>query len=1037
MPRPRFVRFVALTLLLALGVVGSAVGEHPAGFLGDLPVSVPGEEPITVGDFRPEPERPMWENPEGGIRLENRDIFPESSCPIPSLGSGLYLFTTRAISRAERSGLEGMGLRYLGVMWRNCYAMQWTGGDAEGTSAALQAAEWVRGVTEADAIDRVERELKPFLLAAASEQAASLPAPLAIHFWPWATAGEVRELLGTEFDGPPLPEADNERIREATSFYLAANGGEFLALATNPFVSAIGFDWPRVTMNVNSRALAKANLIINTPHNLSGLGVVVGEWDGGAVDASHPDFGGRVTVKEPGNPSSHATHVAGTILGSGQGNANARGFATNATLISYNFNGNVSNERRQAKHEHYHEHDNHSWGSGGSGGYGGYNSTARDFDTLSRDILALAIKSAGNDGQQSEVIVQTPQGNYGYDSIDATSGCKNVLVIGSAQDNGDLSNFSARGPTDDGRIKPDVTANGQGLMSTYPNNNYSSISGTSMSAPSTSGVVTLLAEYHKQLHGQERWAPDVARTVIIHTCEDVFHPGPDFRFGWGLVDATAAHALLTANFASGRKRIVRGSVREGEVEEMKITVPAGMPVLKVTVGWLDAFAGGTAAKRLIHDLDAVLTSPSGMDYFPWTLDAANPHNFAVQGWPNDEDNIEQVLVNNPEAGEWTLTVTGTSVSDPDLNVQGYVVVSDANVERERLRLVGLSPAAQELSIPDNGMSLIEFTVNQNLIAKNLRVYLGIRHQRRGDVRVTLQNPQGVERAIETEDTSTLRDVYAIFPDLRSYDDDMSVFIGELIQGVWRLRIHDTASGNTGAVYYAILEIDTGPLPNAAPIANAGTNQTVPPGTNIVLSGSNSYDPDGDVITYQWAQTLGPQVVITNSSNAIASFIAPDSSATILLAFRLRVTDTWGERSDSFVNVTVVRPPPRITTVTPNPSNPGKEVTISGDWLSGSKVLLDGRQQVIESSTDTEIRFKIATNALIGIGQPLMVENDVGSDAVPFDVIAAVTGPIDSGGSGGDAGGGGCAIAPSGSGWLGFAVLTLFGIGGILRRRRLA
>jgi subtilisin-like proprotein convertase family protein len=1034
MPKSRIVPFFALALLLALAAVGSATGEGGPPISPFNPEQNPPEEPVVIGDFRDDLDRPMWLVPDGGVRLENRDIHPESAHPLPAVGEGFYIFTTRAITRAERDELASYGLRYLGVMWRHCYAMQWLGGDELLARSKMIGAPWIRGTTAGKAQDRVMREVLPHLVAAAGEPIAELPAQLAIHFWPWTSAGEVRELLGVATEGLLLPTDDGERIGEEIAFLLEAPAGRLHKLASSPLVSAISFDWPKSIANSASRALAKANTIINTPFSLSGLGVVVGEWDGGAVDAAHQDFGGRVTVKEPGNSSTHATHVSGTIIGSGLGNANARGYATNATLISYNFSGNVPNERRQAKHEHYHEHDNHSWGSGGSGGYGGYNNTARDFDTDSRDTMALAIKSAGNDGQQSTVIVQTPQGNYGYNSIDGTSGGKNIIVVGAAQDNGDLSSFSARGPTNDGRIKPDVVANGQGLLSTYPNNTYSSISGTSMSAPSTTGVVTLLAEYHKQLHGGERWAPDVARTVMMHTCEDVFHPGPDFRFGWGLVDATAGHELLTADHASGRKRIVRGSLREGEFEEMTVVVPAGMPVLKVTVSWLDAFAGGTAAKRLIHDLDAKLISPSGTDFFPWTLDAANPHDFAVQGWPNTHDNIEQILVNNPEAGNWTLRVTGTSITDPDLNVQGFVVVSDANIEKERIRVVGLSPAAQELSIPDNGSTLIEFNVAQNLLAANLRAYVGIRHQRRGDIRITLENPDGLLAEIESPNTSTRRDLYAIYPDLRSYNDDVLPFVGEKIQGTWRMRIYDTNPNNTGVVYYAILEIDAGDLPNAPPISNAGNDQTVPPGTNVVLSGSNSFDPDGDPLTYQWAQSLGPQVVITNSSNAIASFIAPDSSATILLRFRLRVTDPSGEFNDSFVDVTVVRPSPRITTVTPNPGYPGATVTINGSWLSGSKITIDGVEQVIESATDTAVKFRVSTTTLLGAGQALLATNDVGSDAVPFDIQEPPSGSvIIDGGDGG--GGGGCSISAGGANWRLLGLFGLIGCVALIRRRR--
>jgi len=78
-----------------------------------------------------------------------------------------------------------------------------------------------------------------------------------------------------------------------------------------------------------------------SPYNLSGNGQTVGVWDGGAVRATHQEFGGRVTVMDGASGNFHATHVGGTI-GAGGVVANARGMAPEVTIDSYDWNSDES-----------------------------------------------------------------------------------------------------------------------------------------------------------------------------------------------------------------------------------------------------------------------------------------------------------------------------------------------------------------------------------------------------------------------------------------------------------------------------------------------------------------------------------------------------------------------------------------------------------------------------------------------------------------------------------------------------------------------
>ncbi len=94
-------------------------------------------------------------------------------------------------------------------------------------------------------------------------------------------------------------------------------------------------------------------------------------------------------------------------------------------------------------------------------------------------------------------------------------------------------------------------------------------------------------------------------------------------------------------------------------------------------------------------------------------------------------------------------------------------------------------------------------------------------------------------------------------------------------------------------------------PNGTPIANAGFDSTVSEGTTTNLDGSASSDPDGDALGFQWNQTAGPTVALSNPSSVNPAFTAPSVTVTTLLTFQLTVSDGLANSSSS-VNITVVK-----------------------------------------------------------------------------------------------------------------------------------
>lgn len=104
----------------------------------------------------------------------------------------------------------------------------------------------------------------------------------------------------------------------------------------------------------------------------------------------------------------------------------------------------------------------------------------------------------------------------------------------------EITGFSSFGPADDGRIKPDIVAPGQAVFSTSAAspNDYEVLSGTSMSAPAVTGTLAILQELYKNLNGGSYMKSATLKALAIHTAREAGpNEGPDYMFGWGLLDA--------------------------------------------------------------------------------------------------------------------------------------------------------------------------------------------------------------------------------------------------------------------------------------------------------------------------------------------------------------------------------------------------------------------------------------------------------------------------------------------------------------------
>jgi hypothetical protein len=241
-------------------------------------------------------------------------------------------------------------------------------------------------------------------------------------------------------------------------------------------------------------------------------------------------------------------------------------------------------------------------------------------------------------------------------------------------DTPDIASFSSRGPAKDGRVKPDVVTRGLQVLSTTLSGGYGNNQGTSMSSPAVAGVAALLVEQYRKTFSTD---PDAVtlKALIVGGADDLGRPGPDYTFGFGLLNAKASADLIINNDGRGINNVTLGN---GQTTEFPLVLTAPQSKMRVVMQWGDPAIPYTvgneiADKALVNDLDLKLIGPDGTEHLPYVLDKTQLEANATRG-VNTVDNTEMIEVANAPAGVYRAIVTGKTVAQ---GTQRAVIVSTA------------------------------------------------------------------------------------------------------------------------------------------------------------------------------------------------------------------------------------------------------------------------------------------------------------------------------------------------------------------------
>ncbi len=524
-----------------------------------------------------------------------------------------------------------------------------------------------------------------------------------------------------------LPRVEPELAWGAEDAF-AASGPELLPLLAA--IADLAYLEPVHERELHNNLAAKDYILnIEPVWNLgyNGDGVIVGHNDSG-VSLSHPDFPAGVIVATRGamtnTNNEHGTHTAGSVVGRGLAGSSptntsgcgdqttplstVRGMAWGARLVTNNiYDGGATDETTMMRWSYSQgaRLNTNSWGYGNDFTY---SSAAATVDGLVRD----ADTTAGN--QELMILFSAGKSGPGASTVGAPGTAKNVLTVGATQNDrcgsyvpsqqdgpsiDTITKSSSRGPSQ-GRVKPDVVAVGTDLLSVdsldctsapgdpceegwdqpWTGISYRLMAGTSMSTPLTAGAAAVFYEFYRTSFFADP-SPALAKAALINGAVDIGLGYPSYAQGWGRIDLRQAiegppTGQIEFHDQSSSRLLTTG-------RSYTLTQPvADSTRLKITLVWTDPPATAGSSSPLRNDLDLIVTSPAGVTYrgnrFTGAWSTPNP------GTARDSaNNVENVFVQTPATGDWTIEVRAANVAanPPNLTGQDFALVVSGDLRR--------------------------------------------------------------------------------------------------------------------------------------------------------------------------------------------------------------------------------------------------------------------------------------------------------------------------------------------------------------------